>query len=129
MKNLIPLLSIGALLATGCGTDPETAQRITDLENQVKEMEEKMAKQGGPAGRAAAAPPQANAEDEKAAAGMLKEINGYMEAMEYDKVKSSIGELKEKYPDTRAARAVKRSEAQGFVEASAFGEILYGEAD
>jgi thiol-disulfide isomerase/thioredoxin len=122
VKNLIPLLSLGALLATGCGTDPETAKRLTELENQVKDMEEKLAKQGGPAGRAAAAP-QANAEDEKAAAGMLKEINGYMEAMDYDKVKSSIAELKEKYPDTRAARAVKRIEDEVAVIGKDAGEI------
>ncbi|MEZ4317319.1 MAG: redoxin domain-containing protein [Myxococcota bacterium] len=107
------LLSLGALLLGGCGTDPETAQKLADLETKVQELEKKVA--AGPAAgapRGPAAAPPADSEEEKAAAVILKEANGHFEAMEYDQAKAQIAELKAKYGDTRAARAAQRIEEE-----------------
>jgi thiol-disulfide isomerase/thioredoxin len=108
VKNSMALLSLGALLFAGCGTDPETAQKIADLEAKLEELEKKVAT-GGPRGAPGApAQPPANSEEEQAAAAILKEANGHFEAMEYDQAKAKIAELETKYGATRAARAAKR---------------------
>ncbi|MCB9679214.1 MAG: TlpA family protein disulfide reductase [Alphaproteobacteria bacterium] len=113
MKNSMALLSLGALLVAGCGTDPATAQKVADLEAKIDALEKQVAAGGGmragaPGAPGAPAAPPANSEEEQAAAAILKEANGHFEAMEYDKAKVQIAELEEKYPATRAARAAKR---------------------
>jgi len=111
VKYSMALLSLGAMLVSGCGTDPETAQKIADLETKIAELEKKVATGGGPAQRGPQAP-VGNPEEEKKAAALLKEANGYFEGGEYDKAKTKIAELKKAFPTSRGARAAQRIEEE-----------------
>ncbi len=120
MKNSIALLSLGAMLVAGCGTDPATAKKIADMEGKIAEMEKKLEAGGGARGPAK---PPVDQEKEKAAAAVLKEANTHFEAMEYDKAKEKLAALKKEFPQSRAARAAKRIEDELAVIGKAAGDM------
>ncbi len=93
---------IGAIALGGCA-DPEMANRLEALEKKVEALE--AAPKGG-------APAAANAEEEQAAADLLKAASAHAEKMEYDQAKAKLAELKSKYGATRAARAAARLESE-----------------
>lgn len=101
MTRTIALFVLGGLAAC---SDPEMEQRLKDLETKVQELEKR-----GPAGPAAAAP-TASPEQEQAAAALLKEATDAIDAMNYDLAKAKVAEIKSKFADTRAAKAVARIE-------------------
>lgn len=101
---------VAALAAFGLAacTDPEMEQRIKDLEAKVESLEKR-----GPAGPAGvqaieAGAPSATPEEEQAAAGLLKEATEAIDRMDFDGARGKVAEIKEKYPKTRAAKAVQR---------------------
>ncbi len=103
MIRILAALVVGGLMFTGCA-DPELASRVADLEEKVKTLEARPAAPGG------AAP--ANAEEEQAAANLLKEASQAAEKMDYDGAKKKLAELNSKYGATRAARAAQRLQAE-----------------
>ena len=110
MKRSIVVLLLGSLFLSFAGcNDPEQAKRIADLEERVAALEKKPAPAGAPGAPAA---PAANAEEEQAAATLLKEVSQLMEKPDYDGAKAKLAELKEKYSSTRAAKAAMRLEEE-----------------
>lgn len=107
MKRSMFVLLLGNLWMAGC-SDPDQEKRIADLEARVEAIEKRPGATGAaaPAGAAVAA----NAEEEQAAANLLKEATDAMEKMQYDAAKAKVAELKEKYASTRAAKAAVRLE-------------------
>jgi thiol-disulfide isomerase/thioredoxin len=102
-RTLAALFAVGGILFAGC-SDPELQKRVDELEQKVATLEAR------PAAPGAAAP--ANAEDEQAAANLLKEASQAAEKMEYDSAKAKLAELNSKYGATRAARAAQRLQAE-----------------
>ena len=103
------LLTAFALSIAGC-TDPEMEQRVAQLEQRTADLDTKVAALEK---RPAAAPGQAkrptvDPEKEKAAGVLLREASKANEALEYEKAKTMLAELQEKYPETRSARQSKR---------------------
>ena len=94
---------IGSLALGGCA-DPELAKRVDELEKEVAELKKAPPKAG--------APQQANAEEEQAAADLLKAASAHAEKMEYDQAKKKLADLKAKYGTTRAARAAARLDSE-----------------
>jgi len=101
---MIPLGALIGSLALGGCADPELAKRVDELEKEVAELKKNPPKAG--------APQQANAEQEQAAADLLKAASAHAEKMEYDQAKAKLAELKEKYGSTRAARAAARLDSE-----------------
>lgn len=101
---------VPAALALGlfACADPELDQRIKDLEAKVEAMEKRGPAAPGAAGPAAAAGPTATPEEEQAAAALLKEATEAIDAMDFDLARTKVAEVKEKYPTTRANKAVAR---------------------
>ncbi len=101
---------VGGVLISGC----QDQQRIDELEKRVAELEKKAA--AGPAtpakGPGAKQPAAANSPEEQAAAELLKAASKAVEQMNYDEAKAKLAELKEKYPQTRAARAATRLDTE-----------------
>jgi thiol-disulfide isomerase/thioredoxin len=95
MKTFLGLL---ALTFFGC-TDPALEERVAGLEEKVESLQKQ-----GPAGR----PAPANAEDEQAASGLLREASELAKNLKYDEAKGKVAELKKKYGSTRAARSAAR---------------------
>jgi thiol-disulfide isomerase/thioredoxin len=98
----------GSLALSAC-SDPEMVKKVEDLEARIKAIEDK-----GGAGAAAARPgaPPVNDADEQAAAEIFKAINEAVDASKYDEARTQLNQLKEKYPNTRAAKASKRLESE-----------------
>lgn len=100
----------GCLLIAGC-QDPEAAKKIEALEARVQQLEQQAAAGGGAKGKAPGQP-AATGPEEQAAAELLKEASKLAEEMKYDDAKGKLAELKEKYPQTRAARAATRLDSE-----------------
>ena len=94
---------IGSLALGGCA-DPELAKRVDELEQEIAELKKNPPKAG--------APQAANAEEEQAAADLLKAASAHAEKMEYDQAKKKLADLKAKYGTTRAARAAARLDSE-----------------
>lgn len=108
LNRTIVMLLAGGLLATSACADPELEARLTALESKVAAMEK-----AGPAGPAGApAAPAANQEEETAAGNLLKEITEASDAGQFDVAKAKLAELKEKFGNTRAAKAAVRLESE-----------------
>ena len=105
---------IGSLALGGCA-DPELAKRVDELEKEVAELKKAPPKAG--------APQQANAEEEQAAADLLKAASAHAEKMEYDQAKAKLAELKSKYGSSRAARAAARLDSELEVIGKPAGEL------
>lgn len=111
MTRIMLTALAGSLFIAGC-QDPEAAKKIEALEARVAQLEGKAA--AGPAaakGAPGAAAP-ATGPEEQAAAELLKEASTLAEEMKYDDAKGKLAELKEKYPQTRAARAATRLDSE-----------------
>jgi peroxiredoxin len=96
------MLLVGMLWSAGC-SDPELEKRVSDLETKVAELQKK----GGLVGAPGVAP-TANSEEERAAGALLKDATAALEKGDFDTAKAKVGELVEKYPSTRAAKAAGR---------------------
>jgi thiol-disulfide isomerase/thioredoxin len=101
---------LGSLLGATACVPPELDERISGLEAKVKELEDKVAK--APAAAANPGAPQVDEAAEKAGAELLKAATKLSEEMKYDDAKAKVKELKDKHPNTRAARAAQRLEAE-----------------
>jgi len=98
-----------AMLSTaGCAT----ADRVQALEEKVTALEAKVAEveKKGPVGKTAAAP--ADPAKEEAAKALYKEVTDASEKWDFELAKTKLTELTTKYPDTGAAKAAKRMEAE-----------------
>ncbi len=107
MRKTVSLVVMAMVAAC---SDPNLASKVSDLETRVAKMEE--ASKAAPARPGAAPAAPVNEEEEKAAAELLKAASQAAEAMKYDEAKSKIAELKEKYPQSRPARASARLEEE-----------------
>jgi thiol-disulfide isomerase/thioredoxin len=105
--RLATWLLMGSIVGSAGCSDPELANRLGELETRIAEVEKAQAERGPANARAKAPEPDPN---EGPAAALLKEASEAAEGMKYDDAKAKIAELKEKYPKTRAARAVARLE-------------------
>lgn len=105
MNRTIVMLLAGVLAFSACA-DPELEKRVADLEAKVAEIQK-----AGPANPGAAAP-SANPEEENAAGNLLKEITEAIDAAQFDVAKAKLAELKEKFGNTRAAKASARIESE-----------------
>jgi peroxiredoxin len=99
------MMTFFALGLVACA-DPELEQRIKDLEAKVADLEKRGPAAPGAAGGAAA--PTATPEQEQAAAAVLKEATEAVDQMNFDLAREKVAEIKAKYADTRAAKAVQR---------------------
>jgi thiol-disulfide isomerase/thioredoxin len=109
VRKVVSLVIVSMIAAC---SDPNLASKVADLEQRVAKMEAGEKPGGGATARPAApgAAPAApvNEEEEKAAAELLKAASQAAEQMKYDEAKAKLAELKEKYPNTRPARASVR---------------------
>ena len=105
-RNTMVAMGLLGVLLGGC--DNGSAEKIEALEKRITELETKVA------GKTMQAPPGAQAADpnEQAAAEILKAVQQHSQALEYDKAKAKLAELKEKFPQSRAARAATRFEME-----------------
>lgn len=111
MTRILLAAIAGGLFLAGC-QDPEAAKKIEDLEKRIAALEARPAAPGKGAGPGGAAPAAASGPEEQAAAELLKEASQLAEEMKYDDAKGKLNELKEKYPQTRAARAAARLDSE-----------------
>jgi hypothetical protein len=93
--------------ATAC-SDAGLSGRVDALEQRVQKLEGGGAAPSGAAGKAPGLAAPADPEAEKAAADLLRAASQASEAMKFDEAKADLVQLKEKYPDTRPARAAVR---------------------
>ena len=110
MTRTLIAAAVGSLLIAGC-QDPEAAKKIEDLEARIAQLEQKAAA-GPAAGAKPGQQPAATGPEEQAAAELLKEASKLAEEMKYEDAKGQLAELKEKYPQTRAARAATRLDSE-----------------
>lgn len=109
-RTLFAALVCG-LFVSGC-KDAEAQKRIDALEQRIAQLEEAGPGKGAPGKGAAPGAPEASGPEEQAAAELLKEASKAAEEMRYDDAKAKLTELKEKYPQTRAARAAARLDSE-----------------
>ncbi len=106
-----PVLVVLAMsVALSSCTNPEMDKKFADLEARVKVIEDKGGAVGA-AGQKPAAPP-VNDEEEQAAGELFKAASAAVESMKYDEARAKLVELKDKYPNTRAAKASKRLDSE-----------------
>lgn len=108
MIRIVTMALASSLALSGCA-NPELEKKVADLEARIKSIEDKG---GAGAAGAKAGAPGVNDADEQAAAEIFKAASAAVESMNYDEAKAKLNELKEKYPNTRAAKASKRLESE-----------------
>ncbi len=118
MRHLATWLVIGSVALSSACADPALEQRLAELETKVEALE---------SAPAAAAPGEAaegpSAQDEEAAATLLREANDLVQAMDYTGAKAKLTELNTNYGQTRAARSSRRLVSELEVVGNAAGEI------
>jgi peroxiredoxin len=102
LQRIMTFLALGFVACT----DPEMEQRIKDLEAKVETLEKRGP--AAPGAAAGAAAPTATPEQEQAAAALLKEATEAIDQMNFDLAREKVSEIKTKFADTRAAKAVQR---------------------
>ena len=101
-------------LAKPCKCDPALADRVAELEAQNAMLVERIAalEERPIAAPVPVAPAPPTAEDEQAAATLLKEAAQQMETLAFDEAKATVAQLMGEYPKTRAARAAERLKSE-----------------
>lgn len=107
-RKILWLVAGGLLLGTACA-DPELENRLADVEKQLAELNNRVG--NAPARPGAPATP-ANQADEEAAAKLYQDAQKAFQELNYDEARAKVAEIKEKYKDTRAARALARWEGE-----------------
>jgi cytochrome c-type biogenesis protein len=110
MNRLITLLALGAVALTGCA-DPELEAKVSALSERVDTLEKKV-ESGAVASRGGGAAPAASAADEQAAQEKFQEVRAAISNLDYAKAKSLSKEISTKYPASRAAKALRKTDAE-----------------
>ena len=106
MSSPRPAAALLAAFALAC-SDPELENRVRELEERLADVE---ARSQAPAAAAvpAALPPVASAERENAAALVLRDASQAIDALDWDEARTALDRLRSEYGDTRAAKASAR---------------------